>query len=180
MFFWYVYRMDCLAFGKPNRIATGCHGGGPGGTCLFDEFLRHIQSHGTPERPIEPWTGSTSVGTNLDPDVWNTANELLNSGERDTPTRYPNVYDPLKIMPELEQAPNHENFLGKMVDVVQDSRAKAGLTQLEPQLDNVRLALGFTYEARIGDMTKYLIIGLNKLLKKNGVTWVSTLCSCNR
>lgn len=66
MWLWYAYRMDGMR--DPSNWEFHCTGTGPNGRCKFDEFLRYADKH--------PWTGSTSVGDSLDPDVSKTVTEL--------------------------------------------------------------------------------------------------------
>ena len=91
MLCWYAYRMDIVAFGAGSIIiAPGCIGSAPDRSCHFDEFLRFIQRTGG---TTMPWTGFTTVGKNLNPDVLTTAKELATSGTKDTPTRYSNTLE---------------------------------------------------------------------------------------
>lgn len=97
MLYWYAYPLDVTVFG-PGAILTApnCFGGGPGRSCLFDQFLCYIDVD-TNFNPL--WTGSTTVGTNLDPDVVDTAIALSTGGAQYSTDRYTNTLDPNKLFP---------------------------------------------------------------------------------
>lgn len=169
MFFYYAYRIDTIAAPGSGVIANRCPGTGPGGVCYFDEFVRWIQ------KSSDPWTGHTSVGNNLDPDPYDAADQLRTAGIADSSSRCSNLYDPHKLYPSrfpVGTKPPYTVVMEDMVHTIQNCRGIAGDAKFSSQLNNVRRAFGLIYEARIGDMTHHLIEGVNRLLAKNGVTWV--------
>ncbi|GLI79234.1 hypothetical protein PoHVEF18_007562 [Penicillium ochrochloron] len=168
VFFYYAYRIDTLAGSASLGIAKGCPGSGPKGVCYFDEFVKWIQ------QSKYPWTGQTSVGQNLDPDVDATAQELRTSGTEGTSSRCSNKYDFNKVFPEIYPegtSPSYQEVMRTLVKSIQAQRSALGDDKLTSQLDKARRAFGLTYEARIGDMTNGLINDVNRTLQKNGITW---------
>lgn len=49
LYYWYGYQAEIEAFGKPEYMATGCVGSGPGKTCNFREFLAYIADFKSPK-----------------------------------------------------------------------------------------------------------------------------------
>lgn len=152
-----------------HAIAKACPGTGPGGVCYFDEFVRYIQPDD------HPWTGHTSVGHNLDPDPAEAAKSLMTSGTEGTPTRCSNRYDAHKLFPARVPpgaTVSYHEFMPQLVNFVQDCRAVIGDAKLKTALANARRAFGWIYEARIGDMTHFLVEDVNRQLRKYKVPWV--------
>lgn len=79
MWLWYAYRIDGMS--DNPEMALGCSDSTPGNRrCHFDEFLRYTESVKIDKGNPVPWTGSTRVGDNADPDVERTADELDKMG----------------------------------------------------------------------------------------------------
>lgn len=163
VFFYYAYRIDCMTLPGANFIGSGCPGSGPGGVCKFDEFVKWIQDDG------HPWTGHTSIGDNLDPDVWEASNELRASGCQ-------NKYDAHKLFPALYppgSVPSYEALMEEMVHSFQsDRRLWTDAAKLRSQLKNIRKAFGLVYEARTGAMADKLVQAVDKLLKHRKIGMV--------
>ncbi|KAI1080981.1 hypothetical protein F5B20DRAFT_588939 [Whalleya microplaca] len=165
MLLWYAYRLDVIAFGSGNTvIAPNCIGSAPGKSCFFDEFVRYIQMTG---QTTSAWTGSTTVGTNLEPDVFTTASELDKNG-------YRNTVDPSKVFPSAYQKTSWTNFsdiFGKLVDNIQQCRQHLQDQGIDNELDSIRRAMVSIHEARKADQADKLILGINKQLSNAGITW---------
>lgn len=173
MLIWYAYRMDIMAFGAGSTlIAPDCIGTAPDGTCYFDEFLRYIERIG-PNNPA--WTGRTAVGTNLDPDCLNTADELANGGTAGTPSRYTNTVEPSKLFPNRwipGDSPSFSDIFGAVVDNIQACRQKINDGSLDDLLDNSRRAIVSVLDAREADQAAKVLQGVNAELSKLGCSWV--------
>ena len=172
MLMWYAYRIQVLTNGPgQTRIAPTCRGNGPHRTCLFDEFLKNVQREGD---KIKPWTGHTSVGTNLNPDVLDTADELAQPGG------FNNNIDMQKVLPgafDHVEKPTLEMALNGIVDSNQGCRRQAGDGELSDELDHCRRAIVSIHEARRADMGAGMIKVVNNMLKENGFNWVGvSLC----
>jgi len=163
---YYVYRIDTISRGDVHAIGRDCPGTGPGGICYFDEFLKHIQSKGT------PWHGRTEVGHDLDPDVRYAVGQLLSNG-------YKLNYDATKIYPQKWPAmanPLYVNIMETLVDRVYDNvKRDAATNALKTQAERVLQAFTLVFEARIGDMTYYLKKGVDARLRKLNPDWVCLL-----
>lgn len=59
---------------RSTSIGRGCYGSAPGGFCTFDELMSDLQ------RDSAPWTGTTTIGTQREPDVYAAVNELRRTG----------------------------------------------------------------------------------------------------
>lgn len=142
-----------------NTIAPGCPGTGAGGRCFFDEFLQYIQSD------EKPWTRTTSVGTNLLPNVANTAQELSN-------LRYNQYIEPGKLIAGLPTVVTFEGLFKPVVDNIQKSRQIVGGLDIDDELGGVREALTNVHEMRIADQALFTIQSVNQLLANYGYDWV--------
>ena len=168
--------MDVMVNEPADRlIAVGCVGTGPGNSCLFDEFLRYIQMT-SKKTPL--WTGSTTVGDDLTPDVVSTANELATRGVAKTSTRYTNTYKTSKLCETLKDKPTvtYSELLGAIVNSIQKCRAKVATMSgidIDRELSGARRALTITHQARLADNAGYIIKGVNNILGKMSATWVS-------
>lgn len=179
MLIWYAYRMDVISFGASKTImAPYCIGSAPDRSCLFDEFLRYIQRVG---KGTHLWTGSTSVGNNLKPDVLGTAQELDNGGTQGTPSRYSNTLAPSDIFPNLYfkgQSPDFSNLFGKVVDNIQECRQemerKGRIDDIADELNSARHATKLFHSARIANQAEHVIEDVNKWLDEtHQIQWVS-------
>lgn len=174
MFLWYAYRMDITVFGSGNTIlAPGCIGTVSDRSCYFDEFLRYIQRTGP---TTAAWTGSTTVGTDLNPDVLSTANELATSGTAETPSRYSNTVEPAKLFPNkfvMGASPSFGVVMGSVMDNIQACRqAVVNDEGISEELDNARRAMVSVHEARLADQAALVLTGVNTQLANAGYSWV--------
>ncbi|PWY65641.1 hypothetical protein BO94DRAFT_338998 [Aspergillus sclerotioniger CBS 115572] len=175
LLYWYAYRIDIMANDPATRvIAVGCDGTGPGNTCYFDEFLRYIQKTG---KKTKAWTGSTTVGEDLTPNVLATAEELATGGVAKTPSRYSNTADVTKLCKALKnKGPvNYDTLMTTVVDSIQSSRAKVASStevNIDTELNGAREALTITHKARVADNAAAIIKGANQILKGRGIKWV--------
>ena len=175
MLIWYAYRMDIASFGAGSTlIAPGCIGEAPDKSCYFDEFLRYIQRTGP---KVRPWTGSTSVGTKLNPDVLTTANELATSGTAGSPTRYSFTAEPAALFPNKFESlsPSYSAVFGAIVDNIQACRKKVNDQGIDDELDGTRRAIVSTLDARQADQAAKVIKDVNQKLFDAGYTWVRVL-----
>ncbi|RAH78796.1 hypothetical protein BO86DRAFT_458265 [Aspergillus japonicus CBS 114.51] len=170
MLFWYAYRIDVMTFGAGStEISSECVGTASDKSCLFDEFVRYIQRDGK-----NAWTGSTTVGDDLEPDVLNTADELAADG-------YKGNYDIAKLFPgqfTTGQVTNFRGMFEPVIDVIQACRkevatgsASINEKAFDSALDHARRAMVSTHEARIADNAAGLIEELNAKLQDLGYDW---------
>ena len=160
MAIWYAYRMNVKAFGAGNTlIANKCLGSLPDKSCTFDELVRYI-SHD----PLQ----TTSVGTNLKPDVVATAHELKNQGYKSAyklPTLFPTQFQGKKQC-------NFSQFWTALADNIQASRQKLGDGSWADELFEVRRAMALTHDARREDQAQHVIQGVDNIIQKKGFQWV--------
>ncbi|PYI16967.1 hypothetical protein BO99DRAFT_445026 [Aspergillus violaceofuscus CBS 115571] len=144
MLFWYAYRIDVMTFGAGStEIASECVGTASDKNCLFDEFVRYIQRDGK-----NAWTGSTTVGDDLEPDF------------------------------TTGQVTNFRGMFEPVIDVIQACRKEVatGSASIDEKafdnaLDHARRAMVSTHEARIADNAAGLIRELNAKLQDLGYDW---------
>lgn len=138
--------MDVIVNGPgKTEIVPDLKGSGPGGTFYFDEFIKYTQLV-SPRNKKSAWTGSTSVGTNLNPDIEETAQELADTG-------FKKGFKPSLIYPSRWQGnanPNFDTFLGALTDRVQALRA-AKPDAIGLQLDRLRESLKPMVDLRWGE-----------------------------
>ena len=162
MLVWYAYPMDVQAyeFGF-TLIAPGCKGSIADGSCSFDELLKYLQRSG------HEWTGSTTVGQKLNPEVGSTAAELSASG-------YKCNFEPLKLFTNniLPTQTNFPTMFGQVVDNIQECRKKFTDAALTDGLTKARYAMTCMQRARFADQSENLIKDLNQQLASKGATWV--------
>lgn len=123
VFFWYAYRLGIEAFGEDSKIAPGCK------NCNFDEFIKYIQKKptlnrkGQPVGGITPFTGSTGIGDNLEPDV-ETAVSKLNAAGYQCVTSVHNLLP--DVFPNDDRAPGLGAILDPIMQHIQEARQKLG------------------------------------------------------
>jgi len=155
--FFYAYRMNVAAFGAEHiKLAQGCKGTVGDGTCYLDEFLKHI----TPD-----WTGSTTVGTNLSPDIYTTAGEL-SAGL----TPYEGLIDQHALFPSgpaFDNTPGSRAQLGTVLnalaDNLDDCRRQIGDTE---DFQNCRRSTEMAHVARSQDNSQRIIEGVDAIIDK--------------
>jgi len=166
--------MDVIAFGSGSTlIAANCIGSVPDRSCYFDEFLRYIQRTG-PNTPS--WGGHTSVGTNLQPDVFDTFKELQTA-------KYSNTFEPSQLFPNdyvRGQSYTFHDVFNRVVNNIQACRKQLNDVGLETELGKARDAMTSVRDARIMDQAKNLITYINTRLAQSGRTWVGRVLSHNR
>lgn len=162
--------MDVSAHGvgATNGIAIGCRGSNSDGSCQFDELIRHIYKTG-PNTP--PWSGSTDIGDDFFPDPVHAAEELHNSG-------YKNTYNSGKLFPNIwptSEQTTLSALLSAVTDRIQAARQKLGDDFFDRELKSARSAITVATEARLFDMAAYRIPAINEALESRGITWVCRL-----
>ncbi len=158
---WFAYRMDVETLGVGNTVmAPGCRGTVGDGSCFFDEFLRYI----TPK-----WRGSTSVGTNLDPDVETTASDITQNSGYKFNVRQDKLFA-TKFAKGVQ--PNFGAFWAAVGDVIQSSRKTLGDSKVAQALSKARYCFTITHDARRSDMAPHMIKGVNDLISKQGQSFV--------
>lgn len=162
MLLWYAYRLDIAAGG--TFIAPDCPGTGKDKRCYFDEFLRYIEE--VEER--SPWSGSTSVGRNLAPNVLSTAEELVTS-------RYSNAVDPDVLYKTPSGFDNFRGVFEPAIDNIQECRQALGDKGIDWELNGIRTSIANTLDARIADQAAFIIIGVNEKHHETGFSWVRFL-----
>jgi hypothetical protein len=108
--FYNAYRLEVLGqtccsgeFDAARLTISRCAGSLPDGSCTFDEFLRKTLQV---SRNIPAWTGSTTVGTNTNPNVESTAQEL---STMQSENRIQLVFDASKLLPGVTTWPSSNN-----------------------------------------------------------------------
>ena len=162
MLYWNTYRMEVLALGPDKtNIAAGCKGSVGDGSCYFDEFVRRI----SPD-----WEDSTTIGTELNPDVEATVSKLESSG-------YDYVTPQDKLFPSIFDGKTTQPF-SKVLQAVGDSiegcRKTLGGDEIIQQLDKARYSLDMVREVRLADQAKATVAGVNKMIAQQGKTFVSS------
>ena len=105
VFWWYAYRLGVDSYGvSDNPIATGCPGSAADGSCYFDEFVNYIDKAGL--------TGTTGIGTNLDPAVNDAVAGLTSAGYRNT------LDGPLLLPQDIKVAPGTSAPLKKILQEI--------------------------------------------------------------
>lgn len=153
--------MSVDAFGVGNTvIANGCRGSVGDSSCYFDEFIREISPQ---------WTGSTSVGTDLDPPVESTVQDLVNNGNYDYIERQDLLFplDPATF-PKKRKAPFGTvfNAVGNRIEA---ARMKFGDIQLGPLLNKCRYTMSMIHDARRAENAAALIRELNAEIQKRRI-----------
>lgn len=160
---WYSYQMELDVYGAGQTyLANECRGNGRGNSCLFDEFLKWILKR--------RFTGTTSVGRNLSPDVVATARELSNMR-----TNWEENWS--KLLPSKFSAnasPKFSEAYSQVINTIQQARADAGSQNkdISVALDNARTAIQSALQARQHDDADWLIKEVNKAIQDKGFSWV--------
>ncbi|KAJ5765053.1 hypothetical protein N7520_004612 [Penicillium odoratum] len=175
---WYAYRLDVKTYGAGStEVAHFCEGSAADGSCYFDEFLKYIQRDPTYKDSWVKWTGSTSVGDNLTPDVIDTANELKEMNESDDPAaRYAYYEDWGKILPDTFAEGSYPSFskaYASIINTIQAIRRDApGLSvNIDEELYRAKQAMVLANDGRAYDDAQYKIAAVNKVLADKGITW---------
>lgn len=181
MLLWYAYRMEIKMYGVGETyLANLCEGHAPDGSCLFDEFLKYIQRGPGRNENWVKWTGDTTVGTNLNPDVEATARELLAMKQSPVPSqRYEykeNWYRLYRREFSPRAVPYFSEAYTKVINLIQDMR-KAAPT-LDPPVDvsdelhSIRQSIVSVLAGRQHDSANWLIRGVNDIIQRRGLPWV--------
>ncbi|KAJ5642063.1 hypothetical protein N7490_006063 [Penicillium lividum] len=173
---WYSYRMDVKTYGAGNTvIAPGCVGSVlTDESCEFDEFLKYIQREpGYYDRWVK-WTGSTSVGIDLTPDVIDTGNELKSM----TPSYAFNTEDWHKIIPGAFNEGSFPSFTkayGNLINTIQTIRETAPNLEVPVNIDTelygAQQSMVLANDGRAYDDAQYKIAYINGILEEKGVDW---------
>ncbi|KAL1985215.1 hypothetical protein VTN96DRAFT_8131 [Rasamsonia emersonii] len=170
VFFWYAYRMEIEAFGEATVIAPKCPS-----PCDFDTFIKYIQKEpkldrkGRPIGNITPFTGSTGIGNNLEPDV-ETAVDKLNA------VGYQSVNSVNKLLPGTfpndDRAPGLPLILDPMVQRIQEARQKLGNNAKAASiLSKLQECMAGVSSARKQENAKNIIDAFNKEKDKRKYTF---------
>ncbi|KAJ6032220.1 hypothetical protein N7540_002952 [Penicillium herquei] len=177
MFLWYAYRLDIKSSPGANTIAKGCVGTVSDKSCYFDEFLKYIQQTPSKKAKWKRWTGSSSVGKNLDPDVIDTATELrtIMAPSTDPAARYSDKLDWNKILKEFAKgsSPSFVKSYGALVNLVQKMRAADSTKYIEDSEELYRLkqSMVLANDGRAYDDATYKIEAVNAELAELGFDW---------
>lgn len=115
--------------------------------------------------PTQQWTGRTNIGNAEDPDVYQAAQQLIDSGCVNK------RYDSTKILTFDIDAPNYFTLV-EAVWKKTSANLRTDETGLKAQYGKISFAFELIYDARIGDMTRGLVGALNKRLGKLKAGWV--------
>lgn len=170
MLIWYAYQMEIKAFpsyaAKDRFIAPGCKGSRSDGSCYFDDLLQYIQD----TESDSTWTGTTTIGKNLTPDLATIVKDLSAKG-------YNQVVDGKKLLPKdflsKDPQPGFYAIFNKLVTAIQQCRAEAGDFALSSELASARTAMKHVHYARLQDQAAVSIAQVNEILRRRGITWVS-------
>jgi hypothetical protein len=147
--------MSVEAFGVGNTgIANGCKGTVGDGSCYFDEFVKEI----SPD-----WSGSTSVGQDLNPPVETTVDDLVANGDYDYVAHQDKLFP--KLFPDARSGTYGDVFQA-LGDKIKACRIKTGDIKLGTLLVNARYAISMVHDARRAEQAGNLIDEVNKLIKK--------------
>ena len=151
MWLWYAYELDAAANGGiPKTIGVGCKPASNNGRCYFKDLAQWLQLRNK-RFPGGQFVPDVGVGTDLTPDVIDTANKLRTGG-------YKSNWDPKKLLPAsklIGPNPNFGQIFTSIHNSVQDIRGMlerpltADMQDIE---DRIKLAMQGVHEMRIADM----------------------------
>lgn len=160
--------MDIEAFGiRDNRLAPGITGSAPDGSCYFDELMDGLQRKGQNLAPGQ----QTSVGTDLTPDVVETAKEIRGLKSLDSSgNQKPFIYsvDNRKLFPPghfTTPNPLLADLLDGLNSRMNAARKELGDEALGDTLKNARTAAEGIHEQRVREMSENLIDTANDYLQ---------------
>jgi hypothetical protein len=163
---YYAYRMDISAFGvgAKDGIARACKGSGPGGSCNFDEFMKHLTT----------WKGKTDIGGNLYPEPMHAASEL-----HADKNGFKNNFNDKTLFPEFPYDPGNKPSLSevqkRITDRIQLARLEKGDAFFDKELQNARLMISCAREGRLLEHADNRIKAINQKLADAKITWVCRL-----
>jgi len=146
--------MNVEAFGAQHTVlAAGCKGTVGDGSCYFDEFLKHI---------FPAWKGSTTVGTNLSPDVDATAKELAALKPPYTgSTVHGKLFPGDKAFQDAKAGPQFPKVMQTLGNNIRNCRVKLGDND---DFLNCRKATSMVHAGRVADQAHFIIEGVNKII----------------
>lgn len=153
MWFWYAYQIDIAVFGQgKNFIAKGCEGKGEGGSCTFNEFIKHINN----------LDKVPSISDDQNPDVEATAKWLNDNG-------FTGDYDLQKIYPNAGVS-GIPTLFEKVGEAVAASKEALGsdLSSISTLLDKVDEASLGVSDLRNADFDSHLAIELAPKARQKG------------
>lgn len=166
----------CLLYGNDwsqIQIARKCSARESG--CYLDEFLKYIQAV---SRGETKWQGSTTAGTDLNPNVEEIVSELKAQGYN---TERQNWY---RLLPS-EFTPNavatFSQGYTKIMNRIQTMRADAAARGVDIgfELKNIRYSIIQTAAGRTMDNAAWLIKHLNEITAKAGYSWIRSTFHVN-
>ncbi len=151
MWLWYAYELDAAANGGvPKTIAVGCQPASNNGRCYFKDLAQWLQNR-SKKNPRGQFVPDVGVGTDLTPDVIDTANKLRTGG-------YKSNWDPKKLLPASKLVglnPGFGQLFKTIHNSVQDIRstlARPLTADMQDMEDRIKLAMQGVHEMRIADM----------------------------
>ena len=171
--FFLAYRMDVHVYGSSQtRLAPGCKGSVGDGSCYFDEFVKHVSPK---------WHDSTSVGTDLEPDVEAASQDLRKTdynGHIDQEVLF--AHEPWASRSQPAPFPPMIEAIGNNI---QACRQQAGADpKVATLLDKSREAIAMVHFGRLADQEDRVIDGVNQMLsdeltKANKPVFVRKYCA---
>jgi hypothetical protein len=151
MWLWYAYELDAAANGGiPTTIAVGCQPASNNGRCYFKDLAQWVQLKSR-KNPAGVPVPDVGVGTDLTPDITDTANKLRAA-------KYNGNWDRAKLLPASRLSGLGTTFGALFTAIhnsVQDIRGtlERPLTaDLQDMEDRLKLAMQGVHEMRIADM----------------------------
>lgn len=147
--------MEVQLFGPTKTtIGPGCKGTVGDGSCYFDEFVKHISP---------TWKGSTTIGTNLEPDAQTIATALQQSKGAMPYNYVTDLRQLLSGVNPTEKATFSLVWTG-LGDAINTCRNNAAFPKVALQWANVKQSMGMVHDARWSDQAAAMINNVNEEL----------------